>query len=61
MEAVAQGANVYFVTVPELLEQLARDVQENRLSERLRSLRHPTLLILDEMGCAPRGAGGSCG
>jgi DNA replication protein DnaC len=24
---VVHGANVYFVTIPELLEQLARDVQ----------------------------------
>jgi DNA replication protein DnaC len=53
MEAVTQGANVYFVTVPELLDLLARDAQENRLSDRLRSLRHPTLLILDEMGYLP--------
>ena len=53
MEAVARGANVYFVTIPELLDQLVRDAQENRLSERLRSLRHPTLLILDEMGYVP--------
>lgn len=53
MEAVTQGTNVYFVTVPELLDQLARDAQENRLSDRLRSLRHPTLLILDEMGYLP--------
>lgn len=53
MQAVTQGANVYFVTVPELLDQLARDAQENRLSDRLRSLRHPTLLILDEMGYLP--------
>ena len=53
MEAVAQGANVYFVTIPELLDQLSRDAQENRLSDRLRSLRHPTLLVLDEMGYVP--------
>jgi DNA replication protein DnaC len=61
MEAVAHGHNVYFITVPELLDQLARDVQENRLSERLTKLRVPTLLILDEMGCAPRGADVPCG
>ncbi len=53
VEAVAHGANVYFITIPDLLDQLARDVQENRLSDHLRSLRHPTLLILDEMGCLP--------
>jgi len=53
MEAVAQGANVYFIGIPELLEQLARDVQENRVGDRLLKLRHPTLLILDEMGYLP--------
>jgi len=52
-EAVAQGANVYFITIPDLHDQLARDVQENRVAEHLRSLRHPTLLILDEMGYLP--------
>jgi len=53
VEAVAHGANVYFITIPDLLDQLARDVQENRVAEHLRSLRHPTLLILDEMGYLP--------
>lgn len=53
MEAVAHGHNVYFITVPELLDELSRDVQENRLSERLTKLRVPTLLILDEMGYLP--------
>src|SRR5713101_7834170 len=58
MEAVANGHNVYFITLPELLDELARDVQENRLGERLVEiqlvkLRVPTLLILDEMGYLP--------
>ena len=53
MEAVANGHNVYFITVPELLDEPARDVQENRLGERLVKLRVPTLLILDEMGYLP--------
>jgi len=53
MEAVANGHNVYFITVPELLDELARDAQENRLGERLVKLRVPTLLILDEMGYLP--------
>jgi DNA replication protein DnaC len=53
MEAVAHGHNVYFITLPELLDELARDVQENRLGERLVKLRVPTLLILDEMGYLP--------
>src|ERR671936_394407 len=50
MEAVAHGHNVYFIAVPELLDELATDVQMNRLGERLNKLRVPTLLILDEMG-----------
>lgn len=50
MEAVAHGHNVYFISVPELLEQLATDVQMNRVGDRLNKLRVPTLLILDEMG-----------
>jgi len=53
MEAVSQGHNVYFIGIPELLEQLSRDAQENRLGDRLAKLRHPTLLILDEMGYLP--------
>jgi DNA replication protein DnaC len=53
MEAVAHGHNVYFITISELLDELARDVQENRLYERLTKLRVPTLLILDEMGYLP--------
>jgi DNA replication protein DnaC len=53
MEAVANGHNVYFITLPELLDELARDVQENGLGERLVKLRVPTLLILDEMGYLP--------
>jgi DNA replication protein DnaC len=53
MEAVAHAHNVYFITIPELLDELARDVQENRLAERLNKLRVPTLLILDEMGYRP--------
>jgi DNA replication protein DnaC len=53
MEAVAHGHNVYFISIPELLDELGRDAQENRLSERLTKLRVPTLLILDEMGYVP--------
>ena len=46
MEAVAQGHNAYFLTVAELLDHLSRDVQENRLSERLNKVRVPTQSIL---------------
>ena len=53
MEAVAQGHNVYYISVPELLDELSADAQMNRLGERLNKLRWPTLLILDEMGYTP--------
>lgn len=53
MEAVAHGHNVYFIALPELLDELSTDVQMNRLGERLNKLRVPTLLILDEMGYTP--------
>ena len=52
MEAVAHGHNVYFITLRELLDEPAREVQENSLGERpggaswLRTLRMscPSLL-----------------
>ncbi len=42
--------SVYFSTVADLLEQLARDVRADRLSQRMQALCRPQLLILDEMG-----------
>lgn len=51
--AVSQGLSVYFITVPDLLEQLERDAKEDRLAQRLQVLCRPKLLILDEMGYFP--------
>lgn len=51
VEAVAQGYNPYFITVPELLELLERDAKAGRLQQRMRA--QPGLLILDEMGYLP--------
>lgn len=53
MTAIAQSLSVYFLTVADLLEMLHRDVQEDRLTHRLRTLCKPKLLILDEMGYFP--------
>ena len=53
MAAIAQSISVYFLTVADLLEMLHRDVQEDRLDQRLRTLCRPKLLILDEMGYFP--------
>lgn len=53
MAAIAQSISVYFTTVVDLLETLHKDVQEDRLDQRLRILCKPKLLILDEMGYFP--------
>lgn len=53
MAAIAQSISVYFTTVADLLETLHKDVQEDRLDQRLRILCKPKLLILDEMGYFP--------
>jgi DNA replication protein DnaC len=53
MAAIQQGVSVYFLTVADLVEFLHRDAKEDRLSERLRALCKPKLVILDEMGYVP--------
>ena len=53
MAAIAQSLSVYFLTVSDLLEMLHRDIQDDRLDHRLRTLCKPKLLILDEMGYFP--------
>jgi DNA replication protein DnaC len=51
--AIANGVSVYFLTVAELLDMVARDAKAGRLSQRLQLLGKPKLLILDEMGYFP--------
>jgi len=53
MAAVTRGMSVYFSTVADLLEQVARDARADRLSQRMQALCRPQLLILDEMGYFP--------
>jgi DNA replication protein DnaC len=53
MAAIAQSISVYFTTAADLLEMLHKDIQEDRLDQRLRMLCKPKLLILDEMGYFP--------
>jgi len=53
LKAVAQGYGVYFTTVHELIDVLARDYSENRVAERMKLLCRPKLLIIDEMGYLP--------
>jgi len=49
-EAIVAGFSVYFVTVQDLVSQLQRARDENKLKERMSLLVKPRLLILDEMG-----------
>lgn len=53
LAAIAQDLSVLFVSLPDLLEQLSRDLKADRLSLRLQALCRPQLLILDEMGYFP--------
>lgn len=56
MEAIEQGLSVYFVPAHKLVQDLRRAHAENRLERRLRVYTSPKLLVVDELGCAPRGA-----
>lgn len=53
LKAVAQGYGVYFITIHELMDALARDHSENRTADRMKVLCRPKLLIIDEMGYLP--------
>src|SRR5579859_1072312 len=53
MAAIIQGYSVVFLSIDTLLEQLDRDTKVDRLSQRLKALCRPKLLILDEIGYFP--------
>jgi DNA replication protein DnaC len=50
VEAILAGFSVYFITMPDLVGQLTRARDENRLKEKMALLTKPKLLILDEIG-----------
>lgn len=50
VEAILHGASVYFITMPDLIGQLIKARDENRLKEKIGLLAKPKLLILDEIG-----------
>ncbi len=58
VEAVKAGRSVYFCTLADLLDQLARSEREDRLQERIRFFCRPALLIVDEIGYLPVVHGG---
>ena len=58
VEAVKAGRSVYFCTLAELVDSLAKAEREGTLRERLGFLCRPQLLIVDEIGYLPVIAGG---
>ncbi len=57
--AVKAGKSVYRCTLAELVEALGRAEREGRLSEKIRFLARPSLLIVDEIGYLPITPGGA--
>lgn len=53
MEAIGQGMPVYFVSLAQLVGDLRRAYEENRLEKRLRVYLRPRILIVDEVGYLP--------
>ncbi len=57
VEAVRAGRSVYFSPLADIVASLARAEREGSLRERLRFLCRASLLIVDEIGYLPVGAG----
>jgi len=56
LKAVEAGYRVYFTTVQDLVDDLYATLADGSFRSRMRSLLAHDLIILDELGCAPRGA-----
>ncbi len=61
VQAARRGYRVAFASATEWVTRLADAQRSGRLSDELERLGRIPLLIVDEVGCAPRGADGSCG
>ena len=57
VEAVRAGRSVYFSPLADIVASLARAEREGTLRERIRFLCRASLLIVDEIGYLPVGAG----
>ncbi|WP_342405116.1 IS21-like element helper ATPase IstB [Brevibacillus sp. FSL K6-2834] len=53
MEAIGQGLPVYFVSLAQLVGDLRKAYEENRLDKRMRVYLRPRILIVDEVGYLP--------
>lgn len=61
VQAARRGYRVSFATATEWVMRLSEAKRSGRLATELERLGRIPLLIVDEVGCAPRGAVGSCG
>lgn len=53
VEAIRQGISVYFVSMTQMMSDLRKAYEENRLERRMRVYLRPKLLIVDEVGYMP--------
>jgi DNA replication protein DnaC len=59
--ACQAGYSVYFTTLDDLVRNLKEAEASGRFAKKLQTYLKPAVLVVDEVGCAPRGADGSCG
>ncbi|MFV1962911.1 MAG: ATP-binding protein, partial [Acidimicrobiia bacterium] len=59
--ACHNGRSVRYVTAAALVNELVEAQDEHTLTRLVGRYGRLDLLLIDELGCAPRGADGSCG
>ena len=59
IEAVKAGKSVYFATLAELIDSLAKAEREGKLAQRIAFIARSALLIIDEVGYLPVQKGGA--
>jgi DNA replication protein DnaC len=59
--AVDAGHRVRYFTAAELVETLYRGLADNSVGRVIETILRADLILIDEIGCAPRGAGEPCG
>ena len=58
--AIQNGYDARFTTAAQLIEELSTAARDGRLSEGLLPYVQPHVLVIDEVGCAPRGTKTPC-
>lgn len=59
VEAVKAGKSVYFATLAEIIDSLAKAEREGKLAQRIGFIARPALMIIDEVGYLPVQKGGA--